>query len=107
MPSASEARNCTVKEMPAGSSFWTVTDPPDNAMIRWATGGPRPRSPRGIIERVTANTSKIHGRKSGGIVRPVAEIRTWTGAGVSVTDSRIGAVAAANRTAVCRRAVKA
>jgi hypothetical protein len=71
-----------MKEIPAGTSFLKITEPPNNEMILWATGGPSPSSPAALIGLDTENTSKKSAISSSGIVRPFAEIASSTDSAV-------------------------
>jgi hypothetical protein len=59
-----------VSRIPDESRFATLTEAPNKERMRYATGGPSPRSPLGVSVSSTEKISKNFGRAVVGIVLP-------------------------------------
>ena len=60
----------TVSRIPDGSRFATLTEAPNNERMRYATGGPNPKSPPGVLASPIEKRSKNFAKAGPGIVLP-------------------------------------
>jgi hypothetical protein len=59
-----------VSRMPDGARFRTLTEAPNNERMRDARGGPKPKSPPGVIVSPIEKRSKNFDKAELGIVLP-------------------------------------
>ena len=65
-----------VSRIPDGSRFATLTEAPNNERMRYATGGPKPKSPPGVLASPIEKRSKNFAKAALGIDLPRLSMMT-------------------------------